>query len=49
MIIKSNLIDIVRKQIYAAELIIEDNKIVSVTKISETLNTYILPRTKLLS
>jgi adenine deaminase len=31
------------KEIYAAEVVIENNKIISITKISETLNTYILP------
>lgn len=43
MIIKSNLIDLVAKETYAAEIVIENNKIISITKISETLNTYILP------
>ena len=43
MTIKSNLIDIVAKEIYAAELIIENNKISSINRISETLSTYILP------
>ena len=43
MIIKSNLIDIVARETYAAELVIENNKIISVTRITETLNTYILP------
>ena len=43
MTIKSNLIDIIAKEIYAAEVVIENNKIISITKISETLNTYILP------
>lgn len=41
--IKSNLIDLVAKDIYAAELIIENNRIASITKISEKLSTYILP------
>jgi adenine deaminase len=43
MTIKSNLIDIIAKKIYAAEVVIDNSKIVSITKISETLNTYILP------
>lgn len=42
-IIKSNLIDLVAKEIFAAEVKIENNKIIAVTKISETLSTYILP------
>lgn len=41
--IKSNLINIVAKDIYAAEVIIVNNRITSITKISETLSTYILP------
>jgi adenine deaminase len=41
--IKSNLIDLVAKDIYAAEVVIENSKIVSITKISEKLATYILP------
>lgn len=43
MVIKSNLIDLVAREIYPAEVIIEGNKIVSIKRISETLNTYILP------
>jgi adenine deaminase len=43
MIIKSNLIDVVSKEMYPAEITIEHNRIVSITKINETLNTYILP------
>lgn len=43
MVIKSNLIDIISKEIYPAEVIIENNKINSVKRISETLHTYILP------
>jgi adenine deaminase len=43
MTIKSNLIDLIAKEIYAAELVIENNEIVSINKISETVNTYILP------
>jgi adenine deaminase len=41
--IKSNLIDIVAKETYPAEITVKDNKISSIKKISETLNTYILP------
>lgn len=41
--IKSNLIDLVAKEVYAAEIVIENNRIASITKISETLSTYILP------
>ena len=41
--IKSNLIDIVAKEIYPAELVVTDNKISSIKKISETLTTYISP------
>lgn len=43
MIIKSNLIDIVARETYAAELIIENNKIISIKKIDEVCGTYILP------
>lgn len=43
MIIKSNLIDLVAKEIYAAELTIENNRICTVKRISEQCNTYILP------
>ncbi|WP_326984429.1 adenine deaminase [Chryseobacterium sp. MYb264] len=41
--IKSNLIDIVSKETYPAEITIKDNKISSIERISETLETYILP------
>lgn len=41
--IKSNLIDVVAKEIYAAEIIITNSTITSIKKINETLNTYILP------
>ena len=41
--IKSNLINVVSKETYATEVIITDNKIASIKKINETLNTYILP------
>ncbi|MBL7935290.1 MAG: adenine deaminase [Bacteroidia bacterium] len=43
MTIKSNLIDLVAREIYPAEVIIEGNKITSIKRITETLNTYILP------
>lgn len=43
MTIKSNLIDLVAREIYPAEVIIEGNKITSIKRIAETLNTYILP------
>lgn len=43
MTIKSNLIDLVAREIYPAEVIIQGNKIVSITRIAETLHTYILP------
>jgi adenine deaminase len=41
--IKANLIDVVSKKTYPAEIVIIDNKISSIKKISETLETYILP------
>jgi adenine deaminase len=41
--IKSNLIDLVAKDIYAAEVVIENSRIKSINKISEKLSTYILP------
>ncbi len=41
--IKSNLIDLVAKETYAAEVTIEKNKVVSIKRISENLSTYILP------
>lgn len=40
---KSNLIDIVAKETYPAEIIIKDNRISSIQRISEKLNTYVLP------
>ena len=43
LIIKANLIDIVAKEIFAAEVTILNKKIISITRISEVLNTYILP------
>ena len=42
-IVKSNIIDVVAKETYAAEVTIENKKIVSIKRISENLNTYILP------
>ncbi|MBC7694033.1 MAG: adenine deaminase [Burkholderiales bacterium] len=42
-IVKANLIDVVAKETYAAEVTIENSKIVYIKKISETLNTFILP------
>lgn len=41
--IKSNLIDIVSKETYPAEIVIIDKKISSIKKITEPLDTYILP------
>jgi adenine deaminase len=41
--IKSNLIDLVAKEIYAAEITITNNVISSIKKINETVSTYILP------
>ena len=41
--IKSNLIDLVSNDIYAAEVVIENNIIASIRRIDETLNTFILP------
>lgn len=43
MIIKSNLIDLVAKEIFAAEIVIENKKITKINRISEKLGTYILP------
>jgi adenine deaminase len=43
MLIKSNLIDVVSKETYPAEITIENNIIVSIKRINETLDTYILP------
>ncbi len=43
MLIKSNLIDVVSKETYPAEITIENNTIVSIKRINETLHTYILP------
>lgn len=41
--IKANLIDIVAKETYPAEITVKDNKINSIQRTSETLNTYVLP------
>lgn len=41
--IKSNLIDILNKEIYPSEITIKDGKIISIKKIDEILDTYILP------
>lgn len=43
MVIKSNLIDLVAKETYAAELVIENNRIKSIKRIDEVCSTYILP------
>lgn len=41
--IKSNLIDVVSKEIYAAEITIANNKVFSIKKIEEKVTTYVLP------
>ncbi|WP_175621632.1 adenine deaminase [Chryseobacterium schmidteae] len=41
--VKANLIDIVAKDIYSAEVIILNKKIVSIKRIEASLDTYILP------
>jgi adenine deaminase len=43
MIIKSNLIDIIARETFPAEVTIENNRIVSIKRIDEKVNTYILP------
>lgn len=43
MLIKSNLIDVISKEMYPAEITIENNVIVSIKRINEALHTYILP------
>lgn len=43
MIIKSNLIDLVAKETYAAELVIENSIIKSIKRIDEVCSTFILP------
>lgn len=41
--VKANLIDVVAKDIYPAEVIISNKKIASIKRIEESLDTYILP------
>ncbi len=41
--LKANLIDIIAKEIYPAEVTVENSKIASIKKINETCITYILP------
>lgn len=41
--VKANLIDVVSKDIYPAEVIISNKKIASIKRIEESLDTYILP------
>ncbi|MCU7617123.1 adenine deaminase [Chryseobacterium sp. PBS4-4] len=41
--VKANLIDIISKETYPAEIIISDKKIASIKRIEESLDTYILP------
>jgi len=41
--VKANLIDIISRETYPAEVIISDKKIDSIKRIEETLDTYILP------
>ncbi|ASK29901.1 adenine deaminase [Chryseobacterium sp. T16E-39] len=41
--LRSNLVDVVSKETYPAEVVITNNTITSVKKINETLDTYILP------
>lgn len=41
--IKANLIDLTGREIYPAEVTIEKGKILSIKKISETCDTYVLP------
>jgi adenine deaminase len=43
MIIKSNLIDIIARETFPAELTIEHNRIVSIKRIDERLDTCVLP------
>lgn len=40
---KANLIDIISKEIYPAEIVVSDKKIASIKRIEENLDTYILP------
>ena len=41
--VKANLIDIISKETYPAEIVISDKKIASIKRIEESLDTYILP------
>lgn len=41
--VKANLIDIISKETYPAEVLISNKKITSIKRIEETLETYILP------
>jgi len=41
--VKANLIDIISKETYPAEVVISNKKITSIKRIEETLETYILP------
>lgn len=41
--VKSNLIDVVAKEIYPAEVVVSNGKIKSIVRINEALSTYILP------
>lgn len=43
MIIKSNLIDIIARETFPAELTVENNRIISIKRIDEIVHTYILP------
>ena len=41
--IKSNLIDLIARETFPAEVTIDSNRIVSIKRVDEKLNTYILP------
>lgn len=41
--VKANLIDIISKETYPAEVVISNKKIISIKRIEENLDTYILP------
>ncbi len=43
MIIKANYIDIKNRTIFPAKVLVQENKIISIDKIDESLTTYILP------
>lgn len=43
MIIKANYVDIHNKHIFPASIVVENSKVVSITKIEESLSSYILP------